>query len=365
MSSCVVTDLFSGFYNVRCPLHETGRSVRYTVHVLLDFEHFDAYSDSFAGPHKDSTIFKGVVRVLHDPKRGQRRQASQATPVKAAKRRLGSTVRTSRRVDEAAHRASIPLARAPAAQSGESDAGLLIGKLNRISNLVWGEWVRHEIGGNARNIHISGNESTSSTSSVRASSNGLNFGAMADYRWHGSGSAFIPESRYEFERIFGKDADDQFKQLKTFMLGESHMRYIWDLMYYLYSGGSEGLGHLAKKHGSTDHIAHVTNTERYHFVTDLGDLLLSESCPPVGSTHIYVIQFGSWDLGITSLRNVMANKANIPHLIKAVEVLVDKCGGMKAHESTERGRIHFIWLSPNPELRFSVHPGRKEYEQLR
>jgi hypothetical protein len=78
----------------------------------------------------------------------------------------------------------------------------------------------------------------------------MHFGAMADYHWHGSGSQFTPDSKEDFERLYGKDADEQFAQLHTTMLGESHMRYVWDLLFYLYSGGVDGLGHLERKHGA-------------------------------------------------------------------------------------------------------------------
>jgi len=187
---------------------------------------------------------------------------------------------------------------------------------------------------------------------------------MSDFHWRGSGSVFAPDSKDAFERLFGKDADEQYAGLHTSLLGESHIRYVWDLFFYLYSGGAEGLGHLERKHGASDHISRL-NQFNYYFVTDLADMLLRQDCPAVGSTEVYVLQFGSWDLTYSTLRATLQYKENVPHFLAAIRLLVQKCGGMGAHESSGKGRIHLVWVSPSPETRCLARRGQQACEDKR
>ena len=324
-SACVVTDLFSGEYEVRCPLHELGRSILYQLEVFVDFEHFDAYSDVFcAAPLLDVPVYAGEVRVLHE-------------------------LRTFKGM-EASHRRHLLRSNAdsfieatPSNLHSIEDMIKLVQleELDRLSQMAWGEWLRHPAGGNSSNeLHAS-------------------FGAMMDYRWHGSGSLYNPNSRDVFERIFGKDADEKYVSMQTKLIGESHMRFFWDFMFYLYSGGAEGLGHLDRKHGLTDHIARMSQ-ENIYFVTDTADWILRQNCPLPGSTDVYVLQFGSWDLTYNSLRNAMEYKENVSHFIAAVNFLVKKCGGMNAHESNHFGRISIILVTTSPDPRCLTRRGTEQ-----
>lgn len=246
-SACVVHDLLSGVYHVRCPLHELGRSVSYKLAVILDFEHFDAYNDVFAAASlMDVTVFAGDVRVLHVPardKEGMRigsRQLRSTKPkhthVQAQSQSHVQTKRLRRLAKET-----------PAPQPVPRWA---LEKLSRMASRVHGSWERHSHGEDASRAKATSKSIPSAGASSSNSSNRMHFGAMADYHWHGSGSQFTPDSKEDFERLYGKDADEQFAQLHTTMLGESHMRYVWDLLFYLYSGGVDGLGHLERKHGA-------------------------------------------------------------------------------------------------------------------
>ncbi len=61
----------------------------------------------------------------------------------------------------------------------------------------------------------------------------------------------------------------------------------------------------------------------------------------------------------------MQNNANLPHFLAAIQQLINKCGGMNAHESTDRGRIHLIWVSPSPETRCLAKRGQQACEDKR
>ena len=340
-AACVVIDHLSGLYDVQCPLHDHSRVVRYNMLVTLDFEHFDAYSDTLASaPLLDVIVFEGEVSVLHKP----------LQKMHTARKQLG------RRLSNDAADPTL-LARKNVNSAADNDQTWILTELDRLSRRTWGEWVRHGASDSAaiepntpgllpRNNSIPNRERSHT-------------GAMSDFHWHGSGSLFTPDSRDMFERVFGKDADEKYEHVSTILLGESHMRFTWDLFFYLFSGGAEALGHLERKHGSTNHISRLALQNMY-FVTDMADFILARNCPPAGTTHIYVVQFGSWDLTYSTLRNTMVNKFHLPHFLAAVRLFTKKCGGLHAHEHTDRGRVHFIWATPSPEPRCLARRGQQQ-----
>ena len=247
-SACVVQDLLSGVYHVRCPLHELGRSVSYKLAVILDFEHFDAYSDVFAAASlMDVIVFADNIRVVHVPEKSEEGTGVDSRRLQSTKLKHTNTQAQLKKYEQTQslrYLTAKSTATAPAAQPVPRWA---VEKLNKMASQVYGSWERHSHGEGT----TSAGATTESVSSAAAtSSDRMHFGAMADYRWHGTGSQFSPDSKDNFERLYGKNADKQFAQLHTTMLGESHMRYVWDLLFYLYSGGAAGLENLERKHGT-------------------------------------------------------------------------------------------------------------------
>jgi hypothetical protein len=73
--ACNVYDLFNSTYSVTCDtLHY--KSIFYNISIILDYEHYDAYSDIYGTfMPMNKVIFKGIIKlegIIHDHQRKQR-----------------------------------------------------------------------------------------------------------------------------------------------------------------------------------------------------------------------------------------------------------------------------------------------------
>ena len=294
---CATEDLFTGDYNVLCPLHShlhhqrphgarslqaksTGSPHIFKLSITLDFEHYDAFSDVYATSHLLDLLL--IHCTLHVHRHGVSR-------------------------------------------SSRSQRDMALTSMNDnsySSNHVYGHWALDQ-------------DQDVSQKALWLTSTGV-----------ARGPNFVA-SKSQFLSYFGEKADKRVESTTTHLVGASHMRYYWDLYYYLYYGAKK-LGQFDRKHGYSYHIPHLV-LESVLFATDMGDYFSGKQCPSQGITQVYVFQFSTWDLTFASLRNLMDNRDHLKHLVDGLEALVRKCARKERKEGMGSvGNMHFLWLGPTP-----------------
>ncbi len=320
--ACASIDHFNNNYTIHCPFFELGVTT-YNLSIMLDFEHYDAFSDFFAPTaFINKRLFYKQIRVQHGEGEDGKGDSD----------------------DIASDLISF--------NNQESQYGMWT-RDPSLSTQVWASVHRQQHSGNEQSINSSTHASAmhqSSTHILNAGSES-SFGALADYHWLGTGTRFLP-SRSMFKAIFGDKVLPKYEHVHTHLVGASHMRYTWDLFYYLYySAGAAG--QLERKHGYADNIARMVH-EGVSFATDLGDYFTRLTCPGTsqgqehqGNRDIYVFQTGTWDLTHASLRNLLHAGGHAVHLAEEISNFAKKCSKSKSEGQT-KASISLIWVSPPP-----------------
>jgi hypothetical protein len=299
VTGCITEDAFTGDYHVMCPLHHNLHRQR--PHAARHLQEVK--------PTGSSHTFKLSITLDFEHYDA-----------------FSDVYASSHLLDIPLFRGSLLVHRhgiAPKSATAQRDT--VLNALNdniRSSSHVYGQWVLDQ------------------------DQDGLPRGALADFHWSGPGANFIP-SKAQFLSYFGEKPGKSFASTTTHLVGASHMRYYWDLYYYLYYGAKQ-LGQFDRRHGYSYHIPHLV-LESVLFATDMGDYFFGQKCPTKDITQVYVFQFSTWDLTFASLRNLMDNGDHMKHLVDGIRALVRGCVMKEKKEGVGSvGNLHFLWLGPTP-----------------
>lgn len=308
--SCGVRDLFDGSYVAQCPLprpptsspshphhhprtDEIGRHRPVRLRVVLDYEHFDAFSEAFGTRLPlDFTVFDEEV-MLPD--------AAATTELDAVEAELPGAANI---LDRYRH--------------------------------VGGGWIRRTVPPEVAEALLRADNRTGAAvpQSLRD---------LYGYSWSGAGNSF--PSKSTFSDLFANTLHQS-----SSLCGESHMRYNWDLIFRLYYGG-ERLAQFDRKHGYSRSIPGLL-LESALFAGDVAWRLDSVNClPPTPRSRSdqaaeqppvsMVLQTGAWDLTYAPLRHFLRSTEAAQAMIRSLRNRIGRrCGG------EARGR--FIWATIVP-----------------
>jgi hypothetical protein len=106
------------------------------------------------------------------------------------------------------------------------------------------------------------------------------------------------------------------------MIGESHMRYTWDLLIQMYAQ-EDHLSHLGRKHANSEAMGIQFRDVSYFWMVaralqKLPCLANETSASAPGRKHIYVLQSGTWDLGFAPGRYAVHGALGARSMLDAV-----------------------------------------------
>jgi hypothetical protein len=107
------------------------------------------------------------------------------------------------------------------------------------------------------------------------------------------------------------------------MIGESHMRYTWDLLVQMYAH-EDHLSQLSRKHANSDVMGiHFRDVSYYWMVArELRNISCLSNKTNIGNSrgrkHIFVLQSGTWDLGFAPGRYAVRGSMGARSMLDAV-----------------------------------------------
>lgn len=274
---CDVYDGYCGVYAVLCKFHHNhlNLNIPLNISVFVDYEHFDAFSEVFGRqPPMQHEVFRGSMR-------------------------------------------SDPLLKTNIVREIDLDDLILISKevalinreasnatSNKYLNILNGSWSKR---------------------------NEVFQKLFRDNVWTGKGN-YYPNTSSFHEKFMNPSLRE------TILYGPSHVRFLWDWVFYLYFGALQ-LSAFDRKHSTATNIPGLSYSGIY-FAADIGDVFYSVECSKEKKKSI-VFQFGSWDLNALPLRALIRNPTAALHVIEGLKVLL-------ASNRCSSSQLRLIWLTDMP-----------------
>lgn len=157
---------------------------------------------------------------------------------------------------------------------------------------------------------------------------------LFNYEWSGKGKIYLNATEFHHQFM------DTNKRM-TFLFGPSHMRFLWDWIFYLYFG-AEKLAKLDRKHNDNNDIPGLSYTS-VKYSTLLVDKIQSIQCDQQGNKKktTIVFQFGSWDLNALSLRALIRNPSAASRVLETIRNLT-------LRNDCSSSQLRLVWQSSMP-----------------